>query len=274
MSENRKTSSINQLDLLTIISISIIVFIIQNVLHEFIGHGGATWLVGGKVISFTTAYLENDLSSVSSFAKRIVAAAGPILNVFIGSIAWLLLKIYKKKLNSVTFFFWLTMTVNLFTGTGYFFFSGISGIGDLINVIHGVNQIWAWRIGMIVAGIILYFAVILLSLKELNQFLRHDNQNRNKSALRLSLVPFLAGSIASTIGAFFNPISFLFVFTSAASTFGGTSGLAWMTQLFSTKWFPINTNSSIEINRSWFWIILSLVFLIIHIFIIGPGIYF
>jgi len=274
MSDNKNTTSTNQLDLLTIVSISIIVFVIQNVLHEIIGHGGATWLVGGKVISATTAYLENDLSSVSSFRNRIVSAAGPIINLFIGLIAWLMLKAYQNKQNNVTFFFWLTMTVNLFTGTGYFFFSGISGIGDLIDVINGASQLWIWRIGMIAAGIVSYFAAILLSLKELNQFLRHSNQNRKKDALKLTLVPFFAGSIASTIGAFFNPTSFLFVLTSAASTFGGTSGLGWMSQLLTTKWFPINENSSIEINRSWFWIMLSGIFLLVHIFIIGPGIYF
>jgi hypothetical protein len=166
------------------------------------------------------------------------------------------------------------MAVHLFTGTGYFFFSGFSGIGDWINVLIGFNYLWAWRIGMIIIGIISYLTAIFISLKELLHFISSDVPQRDKEALRLSLIPYLAGSIGSTIGAIFNPTSFLFVLTSAASTFGGTSALAWMTQLYSTKWFSKLENTPIKISRNWFWIFLSILFLLIHVFIIGPGITF
>ena len=81
--DNRNTVEL-RLDLLTIISISIIVFVIQNVLHEFIGHGGATLLVGGKLVTWTTAYLDHDLSNVSDIGRRIIAAAGPVINMLVG----------------------------------------------------------------------------------------------------------------------------------------------------------------------------------------------
>ena len=61
MRKNNIHSGLN-IDILTVISIAVIAFIIQNVLHEFVGHGGASVIVGGKIISLSTAYLEHDHS--------------------------------------------------------------------------------------------------------------------------------------------------------------------------------------------------------------------
>lgn len=273
MEKAKKNSVFIQLDILSIISISIIVFIIQNILHEFVGHGGATLLVGGKLVSLTTAYLESDLESVSGLGRRIVAAAGPIVNIAIGLLFWLILKRNNAKKGGYIFFLWLSMTVNLLTGTGYFLFSGVSGIGDWINVISGFGSIWIWRIIMIIAGIFLYLLTIFLSLRELNLLIGNDSV-RHKRALRLSLIPYLSGSIATTIGAFLNPVSVLFVLTSAASTFGGTSGLAWMTQLYSTKLFPKIDNQPVTIKRNWLWVLVAMSLLLGHVFVLGPGIKF
>ena len=274
MIENESTNTALKLDLLSIISIAVIVYIIQNVLHEFIGHGGATILVGGKLVSLTTAYLQSNLESASSLGRRIVAAAGPIVNTVAGILFWIILKKQYHKKNSLTFFLWLLMSVNLFTGLGYFLFSGVSGIGDWITVLHGVENIWMWRIIMIIAGIILYMLAIWISLRELNLFIGADEPHRGKRALKLSLIPYLFGSFFTTIGALFNPESMLFVITSAASTFGGTSALAWMTQLYSTSWFSKIDEQPIIITRNWYWIVAAAILLFVHAFILGPGIMF
>ena len=159
------------IDIPTLISISIIAYIIQNILHEFIGHGGAAMLVGGKIISLSTAYLEHDLNSVNESGRRIVAAAGSIVNILAGLLCWILLKGQKNKTSAWTFFIWLSMTVNLLTGTGYFLFSGVAGIGDWNVVIEGVEGYWLWRIILTLSGIILYLLTILLALHELTFFI-------------------------------------------------------------------------------------------------------
>jgi len=160
-----------QIDIPTLISISIIVFIIQNILHEFCGHGVVTLLVGGKIISWSTAYLEHDLSSVGEIGRQTVAAAGSIVNLLIGLILWAILKYQKGKISGLTFFLWLSMTVNLLTGTGYFLFSGATGVGDWNSVIQYYDSYWVWRITLITVGIILYLFSIWVSLKELNMFI-------------------------------------------------------------------------------------------------------
>ena len=172
------------------------------------------------------------------------------------------------------FFLWLSMTVNLMTGTGYFLFSGVMGIGDWDVVIRELESYWIWRTLLIMLGLALYCLTIWLSLVILNQFIGSKEPERSQRALRLTLFPYLFGSTAATLGALFNPISIFFVFTSAASTFGGTSGLAWMSQLYSTKLFPKIDHSPIMIRRKPAWIIIAVIFLVIHILVIGPGINF
>ena len=274
MTNGKRNAVKLNLDLLTIVSMSIVVFVIQNVLHEFVGHGGATILVGGKLVAWTTAYLDHDLVNVSDVGRRMIAAAGPVINLLVGLLFWYLLRGRDKNPDSMTFFMWLMMAVNLMTGTGSFFFSGASGMGDLAEVVRGAGPMWIWRIGMIIAGMITYAASIWISLNEMNPFIGTDDPGRNRRAMRLSLIPYLAGSIASTIGAFFNPMSMIFVITSAVSTFGGSSGLAWMTQLYSTKLFTPNKHLPIMIRRNWIWVVVGVPLLAIHIFVIGPGINF
>ncbi len=56
------------------------------------------------------------------------------------------------------------MTVNLFTGTGYFLFSGIGSIGDWGEFIHGLGPEWFWRIGLTILGAVTYLLAARISL--------------------------------------------------------------------------------------------------------------
>jgi len=281
MEPNNTSGSSLRLDMPVVISLSIIAYIFQNILHEFIGHGGATILVGGKLVSWTTAYLEHDLDPVSQTGRRIVAAAGPVMNMLFGLIFWLVLVRQRQGIeegtqrypSAWTFLLWLFMTINLLTGTGYFFFSGFSGMGDWIHVVQGFGSLWLWRVIMVVLGIFVYLLSVWISLKELNPLIGSD-ENRMKRAFKLSMIPYLYGSFSSSLGAIFNPLSILFVFTSAVSSFGGTSGLAWMTQLYSTRWFPAIDKPVIRIDRNWNIVSLAAILLSVHIIFLGRGIRF
>ncbi len=259
------------INILTIIALSVIVYIIQNILHELIGHGGACYLSGSDPVSFSTAYFEYDHETMSDSLRRLIASAGSIVNLLTGLFFWVMLKKIRVRSSEWRFFLWLSMTVNLLTATGYPLFSGIIGFGDWIHVIEGVEFFWFWRVILILTGAVLYVISIWISLRELNLLIGEDDSNRLKRALILTVIPYLSGSAASTIGAFLNPISMLFVITSAASSFGGTSALAWMSQLFKTNWFKKQPLKPLEVELNWFWIMASIIILLIHISIIGPG---
>jgi hypothetical protein len=56
------------------------------------------------------------------------------------------------------------------------------------------------------------------------------------------------------------------------SIFGGSSALAWMSQMLKTKWFPEKSESMILIERNWTWIVLASIFLVLHVVVLGPGV--
>ncbi len=80
------------------------------------------------------------------------------------------------------YFLVLAMAGNLFTGTGYFLFSGVANFGDWKQVITGLHPQWAWRVGLIVLGAVSYYASMLLVSAKLRAF-----QGRESRTLRTGL---------------------------------------------------------------------------------------
>jgi hypothetical protein len=120
--------------MLTMVAIGIVVFILQNVLHEGIGHGGASLLVGGRPVSLSTAYFEWDMDGVAPGGRKFVAAAGSVLNAAMGVLLLLVLRGVRIGSPTLRYFVWLWMTVNFLTATGYLLFSGLLGVGDWMAV--------------------------------------------------------------------------------------------------------------------------------------------
>ena len=260
-------------DLMTVAAISIVAYIIQNVLHEGLGHGGACAALGGDPVAVSTAYFDCGTEGLDFSAHRLIAAAGSIVNVVTGLGCLLLLRRATLGGDSVRFFVWLSMAVNLLTGTGYLLFSGALSVGDWVVVVEGLQPVWLWRLLLIGAGALLYLACIWILLVELNKLLG-ESDDRIRQAAGHSVVPFVTGSSTSTIGAVLNPMSPLLILMSAASSFGGTSALAWMTQLFKTSRFGPVPGPTLSVERSWVWISASLLLLLGHIFILGSSVEF
>jgi len=264
----------SRLDLLTIAAISVVAYIVQNVLHEAVGHGGVCLLLGGEPTSLSTAYFDMVDGSVSPAERRLVAAGGAVVNILAGGICWALLRTMRGAGDSFRFFLWLSMTINLLTGTGYLLFSGTMQVGDWVVVIAGFEPFWLWNTLMILVGVVTYLLCIRLSLSTMLPLLGGVEGIDLKRAKSLSLYPYLIGCVASTIGAAFNPLSPIFILTSAAANFGGTSGLAWMTQLYKTSWFKPSTRAGVNIGRSWPWVISAGLLLALHIAVLGPAVTF
>jgi len=122
------------------------------------------------------------------------------------------------------------MTVNLYTGTGYFLFSGIGGIGDWAGFIGGLGHQWVWRIALTILGAVTYALAARISLLELRPFIGGEEAERYRRAVRLTSIPYFAGGVLMCIAGALNPKGMtLILISAAASTFGGTSGLLWAT---------------------------------------------
>jgi hypothetical protein len=259
------------LDTLTVAAIALLAYMLGSLLHEGAGHGGACLLVGGKPLVLSSVNFE------CSADTRLVDAGGTLMNFIAAAIFFILGRLTSGEHPRWKYFFWIAMTINLFTATGYFLFSGIGGIGDWADFMKGVQPEWLWRIGMAIFGAATYLAAAWISLLELRPLIGSDIDQRYTRALRLSMIPYFAGGIVMCLAAALNPRgAILIAISAAASTFGGTSGLLWDTQwLRSERTVPRGASAGpLPIRRSWPLIVSASIVEVAFIFLVGPGVRF
>src|SRR5215470_13831758 len=240
-------------DVATIIAISIVAFAIANLLHEGAGHGGACVLTGGHAKVLSSVHFECDRDS------RLIAAAGTLVNFIAGFLCWLGRRFIKRASGHLQYFLWLLMTVNLLQGAGYFLFSGLGNFGDWAYVIYALPPAWLWRTGLVVLGFVSYTLVLWLALLELRPLLGKPDW-RPGGAKDLTLVPYLAGGTLYTVAGMFNPVGMVLVgLSAAAASFGGTSGMAWMTQYLGSRFVPRTTCPPFVLPRSRGWMAAAII---------------
>lgn len=255
-------------DIVTISAIAIVAYVFADIIHEGIGHGGMCLLTGGQPLALSSAYFQ------CSHEGRLVAAGGTLANLTAGVIAWIASRFVVRS-TRLRYFFWLSMTINLLQAGGYFMFSGIANIGDWAVVIRGFHPAWLWRIGLTLLGIASYLAFVSISLLEMRPFLGLEWPERLRCARRLTWVAYLTGGVLLCIAGLFNPVGLILVaISSAAASFGGTSGLAWMGMMLRGPRIPSSSLQMPPLTRSWGWIVAAGVLAILFVAILGPSVKF
>ena len=264
------TANPRRVDPLTVGAIAIGAYILHDILHEGVGHGGACLAVGGRIIVISTVHMECSLD------HRLVTAGGTLVNVVAGALFFLLGRLTSRSHPHLKYFCWLSMTINLFSAAGYFGFSGIAGIGDWAHFIEGFGPELPWRIGLTLLGIVTYTLAVYASLFELRPIIGSDPAERIRRAPPLLRIPYFTGGTLSCIAGAFNPAgAILILISAAASTFGGTSGLLWMDQLLKGPGIPPGPPAEpVSIDRKWSWIAAAVFLAPVYISWIGPGLRF
>ena len=257
-------------DALTVASIGVLAYMLGNVSHEALGHGGACLLVGAKPLALSSVHFE------CSVENRLVMAGGTLANFLAGAAFFALGRVTSRRYPRLRYFFWIAMTVNLFSATGYFLFSGISGIGDWDEFIQGLGPQWVWRIGLTVFGAAAYMLAACIGVLELRPLIGSNKEQRYRCAVRLSWVPYFAGGILMCIAGALNPVGMILILISAAaSTFGGSSGLLWSPQLLRGTLIPYGPPAEpLPIHRSWPLIATACGIAVAFVGVLGPGVRF
>jgi hypothetical protein len=121
------------------------------------------------------------------------------------------------------------MAGNLFAGTGYFFFSGVTNFGDWAAVIRGLQPHWIWRLGLTLLGVASYYASMLVVANKLKQF--HAKDESSHRLRRLSWTPYFTDGILAGVAGVFNPAGlFLRRSVGPAINAGGKRGSAELTE--------------------------------------------
>jgi len=259
-------------DLLTVTAIALVAYAASNVWHEAVGHGGACVALGGKPNVLSSVHFDCGEEAISALARRGVAAAGTIVNFIAGAIGLVALKATSPvRKPHISYFLWLFTTLNLLMGAGYFLFSGVGNIGDWADVASGTASPFIWRPAMAVLGGALYFLLARRSGQWLGALVGSDDLSMRRSRL-LSVPAYVAGGLLFCLSGLFNPVGpVLIAISAAAASFGGASGLLWLTQF--TRGSKRSAEPA-ELERSYAWIVAGCIAAVIFVGILGPGIHF
>jgi hypothetical protein len=248
-------------DRLTLIAISALACIVQNVLHEGLGHGVTAWLSGAHQLTISTVALQSDLDT------RWISADGTLVNLFFAAIFWLLLMNPQRYRLTTRYFLVLAMAGNLFTGTGYFFFSGVTNFGDWAAVIRGLEPHWMWQFGLVVVGVASYYASMLVVRAKLRPFQQEDSRRLRG----LCWTPYFTDGILAGFGGLLNPAGLFYVIASALpSTLGANAGLLSLPSMM--RRHSRNQEKEVApIGCSIVWIAAAAVASLLFIFVLGRG---
>jgi len=243
----------------TILSMAIVAVGVTTLLHEGVGHGVVSWLRGGVPTELTS----NHLSSLHE--DRWVAAGGTLVNLAAGTLALLITHAAGARA-LLRYFFWLLAAHNLFTGAGYFMFSGVFGFGDWQQVIAGLPHQGLLRAAMALAGIILYVLLAWFLAIAVRPFCE-----TRATYNVIGRLPYLAGCLFNCAAGAFDPLGIkLLLVSTIPADFGGSSGMLWLDSMIPR---PL-PETPLVIRRQPAWWIFAALFAIAYIGILGRGIEF
>ena len=241
----------------TLIAISALACILQDVLHEGLGHGVTAWLSGAHQVTMSTVALQSDIET------RWVSANGTLVNLAFALVFWLALRARDRYSPSVRYFLVLALAGNLFTGTGYFLFSGVADFGDWRAVIDGWEPHWLWRVALVALGAVSYFGSMLAVGRELLPF---------RDRLRaVCWTPYFTDGLLAGVAGILNPAGLFYVIASALpSTLGANAGFLSLPGMMG-RWAPADAAPAGPIRRSFPWIGAGAVASLLFIFVLGRG---
>jgi len=251
-------------DTLTVCAISILAGILTNVLHEGLGHAATALVTGAKSGVLTTVAWSSD------FDSRLVAAAGTLANLLAAFVFWLALRRARGRSVRLSFFLLTSLAFNLFAGTGYFFFSGVTNFGDWAMVVAGLPSHWLWRTLLTVAGIAAYYGAVLVVGIGLVRYVGVP-KNEHRRLRKLTFLPYVSAILLACAGGLLNPIGMQLMWQSALpATAGGDSGLLWLRYYIPKGTIPEQPSDGID--RSYLWITVAAALSVVFIFVLGRGI--
>jgi hypothetical protein len=258
-------------DRITVCSIAVLAFIVADMAHEGAGHIFGFFLAGGKSGLLTTTRL-TEWIALGDLQWRVFDLGGPAGNLVFAALAWVILRLVRRRPVQLQFFLWLVMAFSLFWAFGYMIYCGVTGRGDWMALIQGTRFLWPGRILFVLLGILLYRSSIRLLATELRLIIPLDDSNGGSRISRLMLISYISGGLIACAGASLDPRGAMEILRSGAlSSFGAAVGLFYVRGIFLCLPVPPNPSES-AITRDLPWILAALAGAIYFIGILGPGI--
>ena len=251
-------------DALTICAISIVAAVLSNVLHEGLGHGMTALLTGAKSGVLTT------VAWSSAFDSRLVEAGGTLVNVAAALLFWLILLGARNAPIAARHFLLISCAFNLFSGTGYFLFSGVTDFGDWAAVIAGLDSHWLWRSLLVLVGAASYYAAVRIVGIGVVRYVGVPREEQGRLR-KLTIVPYLSAVLLYSMAGLLNPLGTQLLWQSALpASAGGQSGLLWLQYHIPRGTVPARTPANLA--RNYRWIIGAGILALVYVIVLGRGI--
>jgi hypothetical protein len=215
-----------EIDILIVASITVIAYLLAQIIHEGLGHGGMALLFGAKIIQVTNTSLQFDPTGISLSASRIIAAGGTLTNVIVGVFVLWYLRSASITSANMRFFLWLLGHISLFKGFGYLLIT-FAPIGDWHDVTEGIPSQTLLMIGLTLLGAATSLGTFFYAAWTLNEFTGKGTDLR-KRAFTLTLFPYLLGGTVNVLATIIGLGVSIYTFTGALATFGGTFLMVWL----------------------------------------------
>lgn len=251
-------------DGLTVCAISTLAAMVSNVIHEGVGHAATALLTG------TTSGVLSTVAWSSEFDSRLVAAGGTLANLAASVVFWIALRIARSASVRMRYFLLISFAFNVFEGTGYFLFSGITNFGDWAVVIAGLQAHWLWRVLMVIVGMASYFGAVIAVGSGLVRYVGVAKNELGRLG-RLTLIPYFTALVLMCTAGLFNPIGMQLLWESALpATAGAKSGLLWLKYYIPKGTVAERGTEGIE--RSYLWVAVAAAAALVFVFVLGRGI--
>lgn len=212
-------------DWLTLFGLVLLISPALTMVHEIGGHA-ATCLATGGIIQEISAFYVN-CSSKGEDAARLVSMAGTGADVLVFGGAYFLWRRATGDLARLAL--WMVFVGKAMAATGYFLFSGFSGLGDWGPGIGGgvgpLPYALVVRLALIVVGAAAYIAVVKLAMRTLTDMVGGEpGAGPVKKRIAFGYY-FVSGAISLLVG-LLNPVGlFVVIFSAVASSFGSNAGM-------------------------------------------------
>ena len=149
-----------KINLPTLIAVSIISWILVNMLHEIAGHAGFAYLSGLKIkaVNTTTAYLDvnwdNEIAVNGFWRYRLFLFGGVFLNFISGLIGYLVLRYNQSLSPQMRMFLWLFISFSYTVIVMNLVSAPLTGGGDFAGIINTFDNKQLARSFVITGGVI------------------------------------------------------------------------------------------------------------------------
>ncbi len=245
----------------TLLAVAVTAFFVADVAHEGLGHGGMCLASGGRMLSLSTTY------EACSIRSRAIDGAGPGMGLVVALVAWMWLRLAPPRSQNLRAFLCLLFAFTAFWNVGYLIYSGLLDRGDLKFVVAGLEPAIAWRVVLVVFGVIFYAAAMRVVGASLA---RNFSDGDGWRPQNFALIALLGASVLAAAGGVFDPRGPGIILSDALPSALGSAGLVWVGFVLHRRLPALR----IATPTSPAWIVAGLVCATFFVAVLGPGLRF